>query len=378
MSDVQTRATPKSLWVVAPLALLWNLMGAMDYVMTQTRDEAYMSGFTAEQLVNIGELVGKGFEVSVRGTALQREGFSVNVFANTAYLSEEITSLGGAPPLKTGGSYPRYRNYLLEGYAPGEYFGAAIADLAIPLNLDGSCTEPTQAEAEAFFAGPTNPTSFKPLAIGNSDFGTPNGGLASNNCGDGLLLTDLGKPTPDFTGAFGFNMSFATNFELAAMFDYKWGGQAQDLSGMFRRANAVIGRNTPRSAELYSTMLNPATSAQDRLDAAVSWAREIEGLAPMSGMNGVYPADFIKWRELSLSYRVPSDMVEGFGLATATINLGARNLMTWVNSAYTGMDPEGNVLGRCNGGLDCNFLNSTEGWGIPIPRRFSFSTRVTF
>ena len=42
------------------------------------------------------------------------------------------------------------------------------------------------------------------------------------------------------------------------------------------------------------------------------------------------------------------------------------------------MDPEGNVLGRCNGGLDCNFLDSTEGWGIPIPARWSLSTRVTF
>ncbi len=29
---------------------MWNSMGAMDYVMTQTRNEAYMSAFTPEQL----------------------------------------------------------------------------------------------------------------------------------------------------------------------------------------------------------------------------------------------------------------------------------------------------------------------------------------
>ncbi len=42
--------TPKHLWVVGIVALLWNAMGAMDYVMTQTRNEAYMSEFTPEQL----------------------------------------------------------------------------------------------------------------------------------------------------------------------------------------------------------------------------------------------------------------------------------------------------------------------------------------
>ena len=46
--------------------------------------------------------------------------------------------------------------------------------------------------------------------------------------------------------------------------------------------------------------------------------------------------------------------------------------------AIYGYDPEGNVIGRRNGGLDSNFLDSTEGWNIPLPRRFTFSTRVTF
>ncbi|MDE3014343.1 MAG: hypothetical protein OXU33_09755, partial [Gemmatimonadota bacterium] len=78
-------------------------------------------------------------------------------------------------------------------------------------------------------------------------------------------------------------------------------------------------------------------------------------------------------------YRMTSDPVDCWGLATATLNLGARNLMLWLpGSDYTGMDPETNVIGRCNGGLSCNFLQATEGWALPIPRRFTLSTRVTF
>ena len=50
MSEAQTTKTPRHLWIVAGLALLWSLFGAMDYVMTQTRNEAYMGQFTPEQL----------------------------------------------------------------------------------------------------------------------------------------------------------------------------------------------------------------------------------------------------------------------------------------------------------------------------------------
>jgi TonB-linked SusC/RagA family outer membrane protein len=344
-----------------------------------SRQFSVTGGFTAEQLVNIGELIGSGVELSIRGSLLQQEGLSVNVFANTAYIKEEITSLGGAPPLKTGGSYPRYRNYLLEGYAPGSFFGAQIADVDIPLNLDGSCVPLDRATAETYFTSPVSPSTYKPLAVGNDDFDTPNGGYSSNNCGSGLLETLLGKPTPDFTGSAGFNMSFASNFELQALFDYKWGGQNQDLSGMFRKANAVIGRNTPRAAELGAIMESPTSSAGERLDAAIAWAREVEGLSPMSGLNGIFDTNMIRFRELALTYRIPSDIVSGWGLSTATVNIGARNLAMWLpGSDYTGMDPETNVIGRCNGGLNCNFLQSTEGWALPIPRRFTLSTRVTF
>jgi hypothetical protein len=47
---VRTDAPPRHLWVIGVLALLWNAMGAFDYLMTQTRNESYMGNFTPEQL----------------------------------------------------------------------------------------------------------------------------------------------------------------------------------------------------------------------------------------------------------------------------------------------------------------------------------------
>ncbi len=43
-------ATPWHLWVVGVIATIWNSGGAVDYTMTQMRNESYMSAFTPEQL----------------------------------------------------------------------------------------------------------------------------------------------------------------------------------------------------------------------------------------------------------------------------------------------------------------------------------------
>lgn len=50
MAMLERPATPWHLWIIAILALLWNAFGAYDYLMTQTRNEAYMSAFSPEQL----------------------------------------------------------------------------------------------------------------------------------------------------------------------------------------------------------------------------------------------------------------------------------------------------------------------------------------
>jgi hypothetical protein len=48
--ELDVQRTPWHLWVIGVVALLWSAIGALDYVMTQTMNEAYMSQFTPEQL----------------------------------------------------------------------------------------------------------------------------------------------------------------------------------------------------------------------------------------------------------------------------------------------------------------------------------------
>lgn len=42
--------TPWHLWLVGVLGMFWNVVGAWDYLATQTQNESYMSRFTPEQL----------------------------------------------------------------------------------------------------------------------------------------------------------------------------------------------------------------------------------------------------------------------------------------------------------------------------------------
>ena len=48
--------TPLHLWVVGVLSLLWNAMGAFDYLATQLKLDFYMSQFSEEQLAYFYEI----------------------------------------------------------------------------------------------------------------------------------------------------------------------------------------------------------------------------------------------------------------------------------------------------------------------------------
>ena len=356
---------------------LWNDRVALDVnYFTRTTTDALVArqfpvtgGFTRTQLDNIGQLDANGLEVTLNGSVYNSANLSINVFANTAYLEQVVTDLGGAPPLKTGGSYPRYRNFLIEGEAPGVFLGAILdPNMAIPLDLSRNCSEPSRAEALEYFSEPRALQAFEVIPVGCA------GGSAE------YLMQYIGKPDPDFAGSFGFDMNFLGDFDLTTNFEYKMGNfHTQDLTGAFRQANALIGRNVPGSARVGAVLLNPASTAEQRLDAALEWANEYRALAPMSGMNQIWTSDFIRWRELSVSYRLPAEMLERWGVRSATASVGGRNLHLWMFGDYRGIDPEINPSANCTGGgVSCNFLTSTEAFGVPVPRRFTFSLRVGF
>jgi TonB-linked SusC/RagA family outer membrane protein len=345
----------------------------------RTVDDALISrqfpvsgGFLRTQLDNIGQLEGQGLELGIKGTAVQQRNFNVNLYANASYLYENVASLGGAPPLKVGGSYTRYRNWLREGYAPGAFFGPKILDVEFPIDIDGDCQPESRDALLAYFAEPRNVTTTGPFRV-LVQGGDP------RPCGGGgdFLGLYLGKPVPDWSGTFGGDIAFLQNFNVSTQFEYKAGNfKVHNLTNAFRTAHPALGGNLRGAVETKAILANPNSTAEQRLEAARQWVTQYVALSPYDGLNEIEDADFVRWRELALTYTMPGTMAGRFGAKSLALNLTARNLAIWTK--YSGTDPETNLLGRqTSGGLN-DLAMGIDAFGFPLPRRFTASVRVGF
>jgi hypothetical protein len=192
---------------------------------------------------------------------------------------------------------------------------------------------------------------------------------------------------PDWQGAFGLDVGFFEHFELSTLFEYRFGNYyINDLSGGFRQRSAGIGRNTPPTAEVERDFVTggvdgsytPQNDAGMRLDATEEWLNDHLALAPFSGLNQMKPGDFLRLREVSLTYTLPSSTVESLRLDGLSVTLSGRNL--WLTTRYGGVDPEVNAIGRGGGdtALEENFLMGTEAWNLPLQREVNVQLRARF
>ncbi|MFY0684705.1 MAG: SusC/RagA family TonB-linked outer membrane protein [Balneola sp.] len=338
------------------------------------RTYAPSGGFTSPQLTNVGELVGRGLELSVNADVIQKRGLQVNVFANAAYLYEQVSSLGGAPPIKIDATYIRDRMFIKEGYAPASYFGTRLpAGVEFPFDTNQDGVPDSQAQLEAYFANPVNPSSFNSaVMVAGADGQALTGGSS-------YLDHYLGKPTPDWEGSFGFVASLPKNFTVSTRFQFAAGNYYHhNLTRAFRRVNSGIGRNFMQSTQLEAILKNPASTTQQRIDAGKEWVNEILALSPFDGLNEIEKADYIRWSNLSISYNVPKTVLTKIGVKSASITASGNNLALW--SKYKGVDPLATGEASTGGGasLQENFGGGMDTYGTPLLRTYSLALKFGF
>jgi hypothetical protein len=332
-------------------------------------------GFTNSQLTNVGRLDAHGLELSARGFVIQTTKTSLDLRANIAFLTQNVASLGGSPELKTGGSYARIRGYIKEGYAPGEFFGAkalracgsgqttaCLQPGQVPYDFNGDGVPDSEAEALTFLSQPRDYTALF------------NGNVIMTEDG---INSDLGKPTPDYTGSFGGTLTFAKNWQMGALFEFKGGNYTYwCLICGFRNASPR-GTNSKLFQEVNATLLNPASTPEQRLEASKTWVYKLASLTPYQGLNEVSDGDFLRFRELSITYNAPRNVAAKLGARSMAITLNGRNLRLWTK--YPGVDPEVAYVGQGgSSGVDENFVESIDGFGLPLPRRIGFSVRLGY
>jgi len=387
------------------LDVTWWLRNTVD-ALVQKQFPA-TAGFINSQLVNIGWLQGKGWDLKLNALVLDRPNLSVNLFVNGAFLSQKIMSMGGAAPIKVGGSYPRYRNFLrgpdtlysapgvideIRYYAPGALLGAAVIPTCagspryrggasagqprpcympgstVPYDTDRNGLPDTEARLQFYIDSLRTARNPNPLDALNPMF--------DDEDGDKDVLDNyLGKPEPDWQGAFGATVMFRHNLQLNFLFEYKARNYTiTNLTDAFRNSSPAIGRNVRGAAEVEAALLNPASTSQQREAAAMAWATKYKALSPYDGLNQNEHGDFLRWRELGITYTAPSSIARRFGVDNLAFSLTGRNLKLW--TGYTGIDPEENTIGRGGGAqLDNNYLDAVDGWGLPLPTTWTFSVR---
>jgi hypothetical protein len=82
----------------------------------------------------------------------------------------------------------------------------------------------------------------------------------------------------------------------------------------------------------------------------------------------VQPADFIKLRDVSISYELPARVLRGVA-RRATLTVAGHNLKIWTR--YGGPDPEVNAFGP-------QPFNRQDLWTVPQTRRYSAAMALGF
>jgi hypothetical protein len=89
-------------------------------------------------------------------------------------------------------------------------------------------------------------------------------------------------------------------------------------------------------------------NCKGRNDPTASLEEQAAAVANIKGTQAGFmeDADFVKLRELSLTYDVPSRVSSKIGASTLSVTIAGRNLATWTK--YTGLDPELSEAGQNN------------------------------
>jgi TonB-linked SusC/RagA family outer membrane protein len=170
-----------------------------------------------------------------------------------------------------------------------------------------------------------------------------------DNTTGAFIVKPFGESEPDFQ--MGFNNEFKLGrFSLASLFDWSHGGLVVNLTRNYFDGSAT-SPDYLRPADVTGYRPFPecgpnCLSGEER----VHWFNRNDTPGQFDQGNlpvYVEDASFLKLREVSLSYEIPSRLL-GSRINNASISLSGRNLKTW--TPYSGYDPEVSNFGNVTAG----------------------------
>lgn len=257
---------------------------------------------------NLGSVRNSGFEASLHGQIIDRRALAWDVTLSGSHNSNELEDLGGTPPI----------------------IGTTIS------------------QKEGF---PLNSYWLRAYAFDDAD---GNGIVTRNEITVGDTAVFIGPNLPVDEVALNTGIAlFARRLYVSAGFDYK-GGHYQ-LNGTERiRCESRLN---------CDGLIDPAAPLWKQ--ARVVALRET---AARTQYGFVESADFVRFRELSVTYEVPDNVAGRLGARRLSLTAAGRNLHVWTD--YSGIDPEAGYFG--GGDIQTDFQTQAP------PTYWTFRANLSF
>jgi outer membrane receptor protein involved in Fe transport len=143
-----------------------------------------------------------------------------------------------------------------------------------------------------------------------------------------VVVRKIGDSNPAFRMGFGSDIT-AGQFGFHFLFDWQQGSDIANLTQLLYDLN---------NGGLYPDFADPIPGSTETVG-----ERRVAGFGRVT-RNWTESASFLKLREVTLSYEIPSSAVRVFGARSARLSLSARNLFTV--TPYSGLDPEVSNFGN--------------------------------
>jgi TonB-linked SusC/RagA family outer membrane protein len=286
------------------------------------------TGFTAARIINFGTIDNRGLEMGLRVTPVRARAVQWDAALNLSTNRNEMVKMNQQGVTQF-----------------------------IPFNPYAPTTFPTQLIREnSPIAG------FWAVDAQRNADGTPR--VVNNVLQIDTTLRYVGPAYPTYEGGLSNTVTLFGNLRLYALIDFKGGNYLLNQ----RERNRAQAAN--RNNRLFNDPSRPLTTAD-----SLYWSN-VNITAPW-----IEPADFVKLRDVSLSYTLPTALQRFGRFQNATLTVAAHNV-GFLSKDYSGYDPEVNFFGQ--GALNftgrSNFVGfvRTDSYTLPMMRRITGSVNVNF
>jgi TonB-linked SusC/RagA family outer membrane protein len=293
--------------------------------------------------LNVGSMYNRGVELNITATPVQTKAFTWTTGFNITYNTNKVTALyGGLPNIQTSTSGLETVNLTQPGYALGYLW--VIPTAGVDPGTGKRIFKSGDGQKVYYqYSVPSGQFQYSTTPDGKTKYVSKTGGTSITQAADAVLYKN---PLPKYVGGWSNTFNYK-GFTLDVLLTYQ--------AGFYVYYGTDAGLHDQRFWNNATDMLAGSAWLAPG-ETGKKWARPVfndnvsNGSAMPMDIN-VFKGDFVKLRNVSLSYSLPGYLLQRIGLSSARVYVTGQNLAIF--SKYPGPDPEVSSNG-----------NSTSGQGV--------------